>query len=404
MRLFGENLTPLLERRGGRSEKLFPRATTPSAPSSVASRNAKSNSLALCVCAFWIIVTSAGLYAQQAVPKKIWDGVYTTEQARRGKAEYDQTCSRCHNLALIGSERGPSIKGGTFLSHYERGTVGDLFIKIRDTMPEGGPGTLNDDVKVDILAYILQQNDFPAGAEPLKKDVPSLEDIRMAKKGVWDGVFTTAQAERGKAALLQNGCNGCHGAELEGARGPTLKGESFLKTWENGSVNRLFIKIRDTMPPLNAEQVPPNTKVDIIAHLLLVNGFPAGSAELIADAGTLDGLQIVRKGAENAGAPNFSLVQVVGCLTPAAKGRWILTNSTAPIITKEEAAGPEALKSAASSALGSETFELVSVSPSLKADTHRGHKMEARGLLYRDTTFAEINLTSLAMVSNTCGK
>ena len=60
---------------------------------------------------------------QQTPPTKIWDGVFTAEQARRGKGEYDQTCSRCHNLALIGSERGPAIKGSTFLSQWEKGTL-----------------------------------------------------------------------------------------------------------------------------------------------------------------------------------------------------------------------------------------------------------------------------------------
>src|ERR1041385_1832430 len=88
--------------------------------------------VSLCLCGSLIPA-----YAQ--APKKIWDGVYTTGQARRGKAEFDQTCSRCHNLALIGSERGPAIKGATFLSHWDKGSVADLFIKIRDTMPEGGP-------------------------------------------------------------------------------------------------------------------------------------------------------------------------------------------------------------------------------------------------------------------------
>src|SRR5262245_64407493 len=120
---------------------------------------------------------------------RIWDGIYTAEQARRGKAEFDQTCSRCHNLALIGSERGPAIKGSAFLSHWDKGSVGDLFIKIRDTMPEGGPGTLNEDVKIDILSYVLQQNGFPAGSVELKKDLSSLEDIRIARKGISYAVF-----------------------------------------------------------------------------------------------------------------------------------------------------------------------------------------------------------------------
>src|SRR5262249_55946550 len=152
-----------------------------------------------------VSLAAGAAFAQQVpAPRKIWDGVFTAEQARRGKGEFDQTCSRCHNLALIGSERGPAVKGATFLAHWEKGNLADLFIKIRDTMPEGGPGTLNEDIKVDILSYILQQNGFPEGKAELKKDVSALEDIRMAKKGIWDGVFTTAQADRGKAALSQN--------------------------------------------------------------------------------------------------------------------------------------------------------------------------------------------------------
>ena len=342
----------------------------------------------------------SAVFAQQNTPKKIWDGVFTAEQARRGKGEFDTTCSRCHNLALIGSERGPAIKGDAFLSHWEKGSLADLFIKIRDTMPEGGPGTLNEDIKIDILSYILQQNGFPTGGAELKKDVSSLEDIRMAKKGIWDGVFTVAQAERGKAALSQNGCNGCHAADLSGARGPSLKGERFIKEWENGSVNKLFVKIRDTMPPLNAQQVSEASKVDIIAYLLQVNDFPAGPTELAMDA--LDNLQIVRKGTELAGLPNFSLVQIVGCLAQSPNGRWVLSRATEPAATKEDAASPAAVKSDETQTLGNTTFDLVSVSPSFKAETHNGHKMDARGLLYKDQKYAEINLSSLTMVSPNC--
>jgi mono/diheme cytochrome c family protein len=352
-----------------------------------------------------VLAAAIPALAQQNAPaKRIWDGVFTTAQASRGKAEFDQTCSRCHNLALIGSERGPAIKGATFLAHWEKGSVADLFVKIRDTMPEGGPGTLSEDIKIDILSYILLQNGFPPGSGELKKDVSTLEDIRMARKGIWDGVFTTAQADRGKAALLQNGCNGCHGAELAGDRGPSLKGDRFITAWENGSINRLFSKIRETMPPLNAEQVTPETKLDIVAYLLQVNGFPSGSSELALDAAALDTFQIVRKGADTAGAPNFSLVEVRGCLSQAPNGRWILTRSSEPSVTKEETAGPAALKAAETAPAGTGTFELVSVTPSFKAETHKGHKMEARGLLYKDAGHSELNLTSLAMIAPSCGQ
>ena len=181
-------------------------------------------------------------------------------------------------------------------------------------------------MKIDILSYVLQQNGFPAGDDELKLNLSALEDIRLAKKGIWDGVFTTAQADRGKAALLQNGCNGCHGAELGGDRGPALKGDRFITAWENGSINRLFTKIRETMPPLNAEQVSPEAKLDIVAYLLEVNGFPSGSTALSQDA--LESIQLVRRGAESAGPPNFSLVEAVGCLTQGSNKKWMLTKAT----------------------------------------------------------------------------
>src|SRR5262249_19626541 len=137
-------------------------------------------------------------------------------------------------------------------------------------------------------------------------------------------------------------------------------------------------------------------------YLLQVNDYPAGSSELALD--TLDSLQIVRKGAESSGPPNFSLVQVVGCLSQSANGRWVLANATDPSSTKEETPTARSLKSAESQPAGAATFDLYSVSPSYKAETHRGHKMDARGLLYKDQKYAEINLASLTMVSPTCGK
>src|SRR5690242_5408284 len=89
----------------------------------------------------FLFLCGHSLFAQQRTEKKIWDGVFTSDQAARGKSAFDGVCSRCHNVALIGSERGPAIKGSTFLSHWEKDNLAGLFIKIRDTMPEGGPGT-----------------------------------------------------------------------------------------------------------------------------------------------------------------------------------------------------------------------------------------------------------------------
>src|SRR2546422_10122701 len=84
--------------------------------------------------------------------KKIWAGGFTSEQAARGKTNFDLSCSRCHNVALIGSDRGPAIKGNTFLSHWEKDTIAGLFTKVRDTRPESGPGAVPDEVRIAIIS------------------------------------------------------------------------------------------------------------------------------------------------------------------------------------------------------------------------------------------------------------
>ena len=352
-----------------------------------------------------VAARAASPLAQQADnPKKIWEGVFTAEQAARGKTGFEISCSRCHNEALIGSERGPALKGGTFLSHWENDTLGGLFVKIRDTMPMNDVGTISDTVKIDILAYVLQQNGYPAGRVALVAQPSALEDIRVNRRDIWDGVYTAAQAERGKSVALQGRCTGCHGPELAGSeRAPALKGDAFLSNWEDGSVNRLFVKIRDTMPPSNTEQLAAPVKLDVLAYVLQVNGFPAGPSDLKLDADTLDAIQIARKRSE-AGPQNFTLVQVVGCLTQESDSRWTLARTGEPAVTKDESPTPAALKAAESRQLGTQTFRLLSVNPSYQVDVQKGHKVEARGLLYREDRYGELTLTSLQTVSPTCTK
>jgi hypothetical protein len=44
----------------------------------------------------------------------------------------------------------------------------------------------------------------------------------------------------------------------------------------------------------------------------------------------------------------------------------------------------------------------VSVVESLRAESLKGAKVEARGLLYRDPAYADLNLISLTTVTPTC--
>jgi S-disulfanyl-L-cysteine oxidoreductase SoxD len=348
-----------------------------------------------------LTIAAASLSAQQK-PQTVGAGVFTADQALRGKSGYDGVCARCHGVPLTGSQgNGPPLKGAAFLAHWDKDTLGSLFTKIRDTMPQGAPGTLTDEVKLQILAYVLQQNGFPAGASDLPADVNALEAIAIEPRGVWDGIFTAAQADAGRQSSAR--CQGCHGPELAGTdRAPALKGPSFLANWEDGSVNRLFVKIRETMPPGNTDSLPPETKLNIVAHLLRENGFPAGTSELTMNAEALDSLQIAKKGAA-AGAPNFALVQVVGCLTRDQLAGWTLTEASEPVVTRDNTPSAAALKAAEAKPLGRETFGLVSVDAATKSGSFNGRKVEARGLLYRDGAYADLNVTSIKPLSPDCG-
>ncbi len=58
-------------------------------------------------------------------------------------------------------------------------TMGDLFERIRATMPKNKPGSLSAEANADITAYILSMNRFPAGTTELPGDAAALRRIRV---------------------------------------------------------------------------------------------------------------------------------------------------------------------------------------------------------------------------------
>jgi mono/diheme cytochrome c family protein len=361
----------------------------------------RASAVLVAVTALWAVsLTIATAQQEPGADRKIWDGVYTAAQTARGKEIFEKSCGRCHNNALIGSERGPAIKGPAFWAKWENENLSALFTFLRDNMPQDGPGLVTDELKIDVLAYMMQVSGIPAGSEPLTLDVKALDSIKIARKTVVDGVYTSAQAERGKAAFLKEGCGGCHQIDLSGNRAPALMGEEFVSRWQNGPVQALFAKVRETMPPNGPQETAPETKIDIISYLLQANGFPAGRTELVADAAVLDNVDIVRGGVR-AGIPNFALVQVVGCLASAPRNGWSLSRASEPVATREEESTPASLTAAQSKPLGTQDVHLVSAA-GFKPASNAGKKVEARGLLYRDGGETRINLTSLQPLSQSC--
>ena len=97
----------------------------------------------------------------------VWDGAYTPAQAERGAAKYKQMCVMCHGPALEGNGEAPPLTG-RFIPDWAGTSLAELFEKIQATMPLFAPATLNSSDTADILAFLLQSNNFPAGAAELK--------------------------------------------------------------------------------------------------------------------------------------------------------------------------------------------------------------------------------------------
>jgi mono/diheme cytochrome c family protein len=124
------------------------------------------------------LLLAAGAFAQSAGPS-VWDGVFTEEQVKRGAAAYQQACSNCHGPALEGGDMTPPLVGGAFTSNWNDLTLGDLFDRIRLTMPLDSPGKLSRQQNADVIAYILKTNAWPSGAMELPPEAGALKQIRI---------------------------------------------------------------------------------------------------------------------------------------------------------------------------------------------------------------------------------
>jgi mono/diheme cytochrome c family protein len=109
--------------------------------------------------------------AQDASGPSIWSGVFTAAQAKRGDDAYQASCSGCHggNLRATDAE-AVDLTGPAFRAKWNGKTLEERFETMRDTMPLGNANSLGDKTYLDILAFILQFNDFPPGNHELEPE------------------------------------------------------------------------------------------------------------------------------------------------------------------------------------------------------------------------------------------
>lgn len=211
---------------------------------------------------------------------------------------------------------------------------------------------------------------------------------------VWDGVFTQAQAARGGRSYAEH-CARCHGSDLRGGEYRALVGERFWTSWQETTLDQLFEHVSTTMPhsedgSLKGTLGAP-VYLDIVAHILASNEFPAGAEELTEASAV--GVRIIK--ADGSGElPEGSFVQVVGCLAPRGHdGDWRLLRGSPP--TRVERSGTDAELE-----LGHREYVLKFVLTSLDASV--GHRMSVRANLMGDGGVDGLNVTTVRSVSETC--
>ena len=226
----------------------------------------------------------------------------------------------------------------------------------------------------------------------------SIAAAQASDSKIWSGIFTSAQAERGKQVFLST-CTTCHNFDLKGnnARGPAIVGDPFMANWETESLGNLFTRLKSTMPRNNPGSLTDEVYLELLAYILQENAFPAGTETLKADA--LTPVIIVGKGGPRT-VPNFAMVEIVGCLVQSDQV-WMLTSTSEPVATKDQPLSPAELKDAAARPLGADTFRLVSVN-GFEPESHKGHKVHAKGLLFRGPNDNRLNVTSLRSLDPSC--
>ena len=134
-------------------------------------------SAAIAALALWVACSCAAVLNGQDM-RSVWDGVYTAEQAKRGEGLYIQHCAACHGGTLLGAEAAPALTGFEFGANWSGLTLGDLFERIRTSMPADDPGKVSAQQKADILGHMLKVGGCPAGMTELPRDQQVLTQIK----------------------------------------------------------------------------------------------------------------------------------------------------------------------------------------------------------------------------------
>jgi mono/diheme cytochrome c family protein len=123
-------------------------------------------------------VPTAQTAVQTATAPTVWDGVYTEAQAKLGESDFKSYCVECHGEDLAGREQAPALAGPPFLEKWNKATLKKL-METMEGMPPDNPKSLTPKQYTQVMAYILNANEFPAGKTALSEDRSVLSGIQI---------------------------------------------------------------------------------------------------------------------------------------------------------------------------------------------------------------------------------
>jgi mono/diheme cytochrome c family protein len=127
--------------------------------------------------------SSASAGQPPAGTSTIWDGVYTTPQAERGRDAYSRACAACHRDDLSGSEDGaPPLMGPAFVKRWNTRRLSDMYFVLFETMPQDAPSSLSRQEYADIISYLLMKSGAPAGQSDLPSEMEKLKPLLFVDK------------------------------------------------------------------------------------------------------------------------------------------------------------------------------------------------------------------------------
>lgn len=108
--------------------------------------------------------------------------IFTAAQAGAGSTIFAQQCATCHGASLEGVA-GPALKGPVFrqMASAQALNAQSLLKVISESMPQDNPASLSPAQYAALVAFILQQNGYPAGDSELSAQTPGLKDLNLSQ-------------------------------------------------------------------------------------------------------------------------------------------------------------------------------------------------------------------------------